>query len=225
MFSSTLIALGLASSAFATVFVTAPIASTSWAAGTPQTVTWIDDNAAPLLANFGMASVAICTGNSQQQTCLQTLSAAVDVSTTAAIQFTPDATMGASGSYYFLKFISANMKDATNPTYPAMAFSAKFALTGMTGTFNASVQSEIDGTSTAPIGGGSATTAAAASTTAAAATTTTKAASASKSATGSAKAAAASSSTSASANGASTLALSGAVGVAGVALALFGGAF
>lgn len=46
------------------------------------------------------------------------------------------------------------MKDPAQPQYPALAFSAKFMMTGMSGQFNATVQQQVDGASTAPIGGG-----------------------------------------------------------------------
>jgi len=171
MFAATLITLAtFASSAYGALFVTAPVASTTWPAGTQQTVSWQDDGTTPTLQAFGPAKVSVNVGNALQQTPVQLLVASVDVSTTSSIVFTPDATVGESGDFYFIRFESLGLKDATQPQFPALAFSAKFTLTGMTGTFNASVQAEIDGQSTAPIGG-AATSAPAASTPAAATTT------------------------------------------------------
>ena len=51
------------------------------------------------------------------------------------------------------------MKDPTQPQYPALAFSAKFQLTGMTGTFTPAEQSQINGASSLPIGGSGGSTA------------------------------------------------------------------
>jgi hypothetical protein len=105
-----------------------------------------------------------------QQTPLQQIVPSVDVSTTSSVQFTPDASIGPNGNEYFVRFESISLKDAKAPQFPALAFSAKFTMAGMTGTFNATVQAQIDGQSTAPIGG--APTSAAASSGGAAATTT-----------------------------------------------------
>ena len=71
----------------------------------------------------------------------------------------------------FIRFQSISLKDPKQVMYPAEAFSSKFtyvyllplcvsllkvypySLAGMTGTFNSTVQSQIDGQTTAPIGG------------------------------------------------------------------------
>jgi hypothetical protein len=157
MFSRFAVILVLsASSVLGNVFVTAPVASTSWAAGGPQTVQWeaSNDTTDPItLAQFGQAMIGLYAGNADEQTLLQQISPNTDVSTTASIQWTPQANVGPTGDNYFIRFTSINFKDPANPQYPAEAFSAKFTLTGMSGTFNSTVQSEVDGQSTAPIGG------------------------------------------------------------------------
>jgi hypothetical protein len=101
-------------SAFATVFVgffplsflysanpsgtqtTAPIASTSWQGGQPQTIEWINDpnTPTPSLSDFGPSKISIYVGNSQQQTSLQLISPSTDVSKNSSIKFTPDPTIG-----------------------------------------------------------------------------------------------------------------------------------
>ncbi|KAF7965176.1 hypothetical protein HWV62_45262 [Athelia sp. TMB] len=167
MFSSTLVVLALSASAFADIYVTSPVATSNFVGGQPCTVSWQEDNTVPLLAAFGPATVAIYAGNSQQQTLLQTITPSVDVSTTQALVFTPDPSIGPDADEYFIRFQSLALTTSTTPAYPALAFSAKFTMSGMSGTFNSSVQAEIDGQSTAPIGG----TAAAASTSGAAAAT------------------------------------------------------
>jgi len=49
--------------------VTNPIATSSLPAGQPVSITWQDDNNAPLLASFGPASIGLYAGNQQQQVC------------------------------------------------------------------------------------------------------------------------------------------------------------
>ena len=53
MFSATklFVLAAAAAPAFATVYMTAPVGSTSWAAGTSQTITWQDDGSTPALGN------------------------------------------------------------------------------------------------------------------------------------------------------------------------------
>ncbi|KAG2049726.1 hypothetical protein BDR06DRAFT_984305 [Suillus hirtellus] len=146
------ISFALAGSALANVFITSPVASTTFTAGQQATVNWQDDGLSPNLTSFGASMIAIYTGNANQQTLLQTISSSVDVSTISSINFTPDGTIGPNSDEYFVRFTSINLKDATNSQFPAEAFSAKFTMTGMTGTFNSTVQAEINGQSTAPIG-------------------------------------------------------------------------
>jgi len=73
------------------------------------------------------------------------------VANIANINFTPDPTIGPSTNVYFIRFTSDSAKDPSNPTFPAESFSAKFALDNMSGTFNATVQAQISGATTAPI--------------------------------------------------------------------------
>jgi cell division septation protein DedD len=152
-FTTAFIALSYSASAFATVYVTSPTASSTFVGGKNSTISWQDDGTSPSLAQFGAASVSIYAGNSQQQTLLQTITPSVNVGTVNAIIFVPDPTIGPNADQYFIRFQSLALKDATNPQYPALAFSAKFTMSGMTGTFSPTVQAQIDGQSTAPIGG------------------------------------------------------------------------
>jgi len=138
-------------STLANIYVTSPVKGTSWAAGQNQTISWIDSGVSPSLAQFGNAKVSVYVGNQIDQTSVQEIVPSVDVSTTSSIVFTPNPGAGENGEYYFVRFESLALKDANNSAYPAEAFSATFSLSGMTGTFNASVQSEINGASTAPI--------------------------------------------------------------------------
>ncbi|KAJ7291053.1 hypothetical protein C8J57DRAFT_1271230 [Mycena rebaudengoi] len=152
--SSAVIALALSSSAYAAIFFTAPTASIGFIGGQPATIKWNDDGAVPSLKDFGLAKASIYAGNSLQQTSLQTISESIDVSTATSLDFTPEKSIGPNGANYFIRFESLSLKDANNAAIPALAFSHIFALTEMTGVFSAEVQAQIDGQSTAPIGGG-----------------------------------------------------------------------
>lgn len=201
--SSAVVTLALTSSAFAALAVTSPTDSISFVGGQQANITWMDNGAEPSLASFGLAKVSVFTGNSNSQTSLQLIAENVDVTNPLFLLFTPDPSIGPSATEYFIRFESNNLKDTANPSIPALAFSHVFAMSGMTGTFNASVQSEIDGQSTAPFGGSAAATAAttaatqAATTSKASTTAANKSAAPSSSASKSAKAAAASGSSAA----------------------------
>jgi hypothetical protein len=150
------VVIALSSSAFATVFITEPTASTTWAAGQVQTVKWQEDDAAkpPKLANFGPSTISLYVGNSQQQTLIQRIADNVDVSKGNQVTFKPDPTAGDNAKdTYFVRVESASAKDPTNPLIPALGFSAKFSMTGMTGKFTPEAKSQIEGLSTAPLGG------------------------------------------------------------------------
>jgi len=146
-------------SAFATIYTTSPIATTSWQAGQEQSIQWIEDpnKPTPALKDFGPTKISIYVGNSQQQTSLQLISPSTDVSTTSELKFTPDPSMGPNSGEYFIRFESLSFKDPTQPQYPALAFSAKFQLTGMTGTFSPDVQQQISAASSLPINSPSST--------------------------------------------------------------------
>ncbi|KAI0363980.1 hypothetical protein BV20DRAFT_957199 [Pilatotrama ljubarskyi] len=206
--SAAVLLLAAASPAFANLFITSPVGSTTWAAGQSQTISWKDDGASPSLAQLGPCKVSVYVGSQTQQTLIQEIVPSVDVSTTSSIVFTPDASKGENGAFYFIRVESLGLKDATNSQFPAEAFSSKYTMTGMTGTFDATVKAQISG---AAASGAPATSAAA---TPAAATTS--GAAASKPATTSSHAP----SSSASAKGAAS---NGAVTVSGRAVACFAG--
>jgi hypothetical protein len=174
--------LALLPSAFAAVFITAPVGSTSWPAGQKQTISWQDNGQGYKLADFGSAKVGIYAGNAQQQTQLQAISDNVNMATTSSIEFTPDAGIGPDSNEYFVRIESLTMKDPGAPQFPALAFSAKFAMTGMKGTFAPAVQAQIDGQSSAPLAGASSAAPAGSSSSAAASSTSKPASSSSASA-------------------------------------------
>lgn len=137
-------AAALFSQVSATIYVTFPVAGSVCTAGTPCNLAWDDDGTTPALGTIGVCSIDLCTGGPIEQTCLQNISPAQDVSQIATLPFTPNADIGPNGVYYFIKFISATQKDLANPAQPFTAFSHTFALSGMTGTFNATVQAQVD---------------------------------------------------------------------------------
>jgi hypothetical protein len=149
MFSTALLIFSFFSAAFATVVLTEPVASTTYSGGKGgAVVTWMDNGTAPLVSAFGPSTISIYVGNAIQQTSLQLLST-VDLASVSTITFTPDATIGPNGNDYFIRIESVSGKDSTGT--PFEAFSAKFTLDSMSGTFNASVSAEIAGQSTAPL--------------------------------------------------------------------------
>ncbi|KAJ7223174.1 hypothetical protein GGX14DRAFT_351877, partial [Mycena pura] len=135
---------------------TSPTGSIGFTGGQSATIQWMDDGKPPLLSAYGPSILSIYTGNAQQQTSLQTINPSIDPNAANSFPFTVDPTIGPNGSEYFIRLQSLSAKDPNDPTgvLPLLAFSHVFTLSGMTGTFNASVQSQIDGQSTAPIGGG-----------------------------------------------------------------------
>ncbi|KAH9000615.1 hypothetical protein EDB86DRAFT_3042200 [Lactarius hatsudake] len=212
---SSLFVLGLAAiapSALATVFVTAPTASTSWPAGQQATINWQDDGNTPNLKSFGPSFIGLYAGNQQQQTLLQSIGSDVDVSAVSTMTWTPDATVGPNYNNYFIRFTSNNLPDPTQSQFKAEAFSAKFTLTGMTGTFNASVQAQISGTTAA---GSSTPLTSGSSTSSPSATTSKPSGSSSKSSSSP------SSTSTKSSNGAGRIVVSSVVGASGVAAIAF----
>jgi len=149
---SAVVSLAFAASALANLYVTSPVATTTFTAGQQATISWEDNGQSPTLVQFGTANFAIYVGNAIQQTPLQTIATNVNVSSTSSLVFTPDGTIGPNSDEYFVRVTSLTLMDPTQPQYYEEAFSAKFTLAGMTGSFNATLQAEIDGQSTAPIG-------------------------------------------------------------------------
>ncbi|KAF9811161.1 hypothetical protein IEO21_06614 [Rhodonia placenta] len=217
MFSRAFVALALTATIPATlanVYVTSPVKGTTWPAGQNQTISWEESGAAPTLDAFGLADVSIYVGNQIQQTSVQAIATNVNVSSTKSIIFTPNPSAGESGTFYFVRFESTTAKDPNNTAYPAEAFSATFALSGMTGTFTAEEQSQINGALSSSAAVSPSTAAASSSPLANSAATH----SASSSASASQSAAAGAANT----NGARSLATGSLGAFAGIALAVVG---
>jgi hypothetical protein len=177
---SSLLILSLAAIAplvHATVYVTDPVATSTLPAGQPATIKWQDDGTAPSLAQFGLSSIGLYVGSPTQQTLLQSIATNVDVSKVGSQGWTPDPKVGPDSSVYFIRFTSNNFSDPKQPQFKIEAFSAKFTLTGMTGTFSPTIQAQINGSTTASGAASTAPASAAAPSAAAPGGSTTRAAS------------------------------------------------
>jgi len=176
---------------------------------------WQDDGKTPNLTAFGAATVGLYVGSQSVQTELQAIGN-VDVSTVSTIAWTPDATVGPNYDSYFIRFTSVNLKDPNQTQFNAEAFSAKFTLSGMTGTFNSTVQAVISG-STSPSGAAST----AAATSGSGATTKPSGTSAAAASTVKPDAAASSAAGSSKNNGAGNMVVPRVLGATGVAAIVF----
>jgi len=180
MFVSTVFIISLAASVLGDVYITSPTGSSVFTGGQQALVKWQDDGASPSLAQFGAASIAIYVGNAIQQTQLQVINANINVANTSSIQFVPNPSIGPDSNEYFIRIQSLSFMSPQQPQYPALSFSSKFTLTGMSGSFTSAEQAEINGQSTAPLQGPTSTPSSnsgaptATTTTGAAATATTK---------------------------------------------------
>jgi len=140
-----------ASPALAELSVTAPIGTTTCTGGQTCAVTWEDNHSGVSLAQQGNCTVALYTGNAQQQTFLQPIAYpnSINVSQIQTVQFTVDPTVGPNSNLYFIRFSSTTLANPTSPTNPYLSFSAKFTLAGMSGTWNSTVQQQIAGITSA----------------------------------------------------------------------------
>jgi len=160
--SAALLVAAMASQVSAVIYVTSPVASTTCTAGQSCTVAWADDGNAPLLAAIGPCQIDLATGSQTSQFVLQNISPSLDVSTNAQVTFTPTAADGPNGAPYFVKFTSLGLKDTANPQFPYTAYSAKFTLAGMTGTFNSTIAAAVSAAANPAAATAAATTPAAA---------------------------------------------------------------
>jgi len=127
----------LATTAHATLYATTPVAATVWDARQDQTVTWKGNSTAPPLELMGKVAISLWTGGVQQQTFLQCLTCGRYVAgqqKKSVVTF--NTTLGPSGPYYFLRFSADALQNDI--------FSARFTLTHMTGSFNATVQAQLN---------------------------------------------------------------------------------
>ncbi|KAF8581226.1 hypothetical protein K439DRAFT_1354734 [Ramaria rubella] len=135
--------------ALAAIFITNPVATTIGQGGQNMTLQWMDDGAAPSLADIGPCEIGLYSGNMEQQTELQSIAPSVNVSTQMIQSFIINSTIGPNSPHYFIRITSLDLKDPQNPAYPYEAFSALFTLASMSGEFPPAVQAQIDGVTSA----------------------------------------------------------------------------
>ncbi|KAH8080137.1 hypothetical protein HD553DRAFT_276406 [Filobasidium floriforme] len=145
--SSSIFGLFLAGKVLAGIYVTNPVADTVVQSGQTLTINWVDDGVYPLLGNIGPSSIALFTGSTFQQSWLANIAEEIDVSKVGTVNWAVDPNVGPSGNYYFIRFTSKNLKDTTEAAYPHTAYSAKFTLENMSGSFNGTILSQINATS------------------------------------------------------------------------------
>ncbi|KIW05872.1 uncharacterized protein PV09_03072 [Verruconis gallopava] len=125
--------------AIADVKFTSPAAGSSHAGGGSLQVTWEDSGTAPALSDLTTYQLFLCAGGNDASSIVQLASLVADgtfaVTGNSAEAFV-DASIGASTpeNAYFLKMISVAATGGT-----VINYSSRFSLTGMTGSFPASV--------------------------------------------------------------------------------------
>ncbi|KAJ9478060.1 hypothetical protein PHBOTO_001637 [Pseudozyma hubeiensis] len=135
--------LAAADAVVSTIVITKPVASTTGHGGKRLDVEWNDDGKSPSRRDWGRVNIFLATGSRDVQFKLQTLDTNVSYNAGEG-QYQISPTVGPTGGYYFLRFEGTN---TTTNSIPAMAFSARFRLEDMTGNFNSTIMSAIQGTS------------------------------------------------------------------------------
>ncbi|SNX83014.1 uncharacterized protein MEPE_01720 [Melanopsichium pennsylvanicum] len=156
---TTLALLGLAAAdtVISTIVVTKPVASTTAHGGKRLSVEWKDDGDSPTRRDWGRVNIYLATGSRDVQYKLDTIASNISYNANSA-NYTVDASVGPSGEYYFIRFEGTNSSQAGGN--PPMAFSARFSLDQMSGSFNSTIMSQLSGVS----GTGQLTTASASAT-------------------------------------------------------------
>ncbi|GJN88905.1 hypothetical protein Rhopal_001876-T1 [Rhodotorula paludigena] len=114
-------------------FIYKPVAASHYAAGDSFTISWRDDGNAPSWTEFGRTSIGLYSGSSQVQYRLAQVGLIEDASQTSEVRITIDPVWGPDSDQYFIRLDSEAATDASGA--PLQSFSARFALSGMTGAF------------------------------------------------------------------------------------------
>ncbi|GAA6047098.1 hypothetical protein JCM3770_004196 [Rhodotorula araucariae] len=158
---ASLAALAYAASAvLATPYVYKPVEASHYKAGDSFTVSWRDNGEAPLSSTYGETTVSLYTGSTTQQIELAKLGTVTDPATDTEVRITIDPTWGPDSDDYFIRIQSVAGTDPTGA--PLQAFSARFALSQMTGEWSSSVKEALSGSPVAAVAGMSTATTAAA---------------------------------------------------------------
>ncbi|CCM05625.1 uncharacterized protein FIBRA_07854 [Fibroporia radiculosa] len=131
-FLSLCLLVALFSLARATLYVTEPVSSTTCYGGQTCTVTWLDDGAAPLLAEIGACYVGLYS--TDKNVLVQQIEP-VNVASVHSLEFIPDPSAGPNTSNYYIMFTSVELANYTQ-------YSADFTLKSMSGIFAIPVPSD-----------------------------------------------------------------------------------
>jgi len=131
----------LVASASASIFTTSPTATTVCVGGQTCSIIWQDTADAPSATLFGQTTIALYTGGELVQESLQVLGV-FNPATTTTIDPILYPEVGPDGQYYFIRFTSVAALDPTT-NQPYEAFSSKFTMTGMNGTFTPAIYSQL----------------------------------------------------------------------------------
>ncbi|KAI0088258.1 hypothetical protein BDY19DRAFT_949955 [Irpex rosettiformis] len=158
MFTAIVTLALLAPSALANLAFTQPVATSSWAPGQNVNIVWQDDSNSPKLTDLGTGSFGIFVGGTTTQAQLVHITDSVNVATTSQINFQVPDGFGPSYTGYFVRFTSDSCVDkSTSLNFPCEAFSAKFAINNLSGSFNSTIQQIADnGSSSSQSAGASA---------------------------------------------------------------------
>ncbi|KAK0569201.1 hypothetical protein OC861_001127 [Tilletia horrida] len=135
--------LALTQTALANLVVHSPVAATKAEGGKSLQVEWVDDGKAPTAKSYGAINVFLCTGSSTVQYKLQELKGNLSTKTKSG-SWKIDPSVGPNSDKYFLRFEGTNVSAAG---VPPMAFSARFSISGMKGTWNSTITSTNQGAS------------------------------------------------------------------------------
>ncbi|KDN51311.1 hypothetical protein K437DRAFT_221710 [Tilletiaria anomala UBC 951] len=126
-----------------TIIVTQPVASTNGKGGQKLSIEWNDDGKSPKLSSdWGRINIFLATGSQNVQFKLEQLATNLAPGLTS---FRPTISKNAGPNAikeYFLRFEGTKLQANG---IPPMAFSARFTLTGMSGSFNSTIMSANNG--------------------------------------------------------------------------------
>ncbi|KAI0826121.1 hypothetical protein BC629DRAFT_1718865 [Irpex lacteus] len=112
--------------AFATLYITHPLTSTTCTGGKQCTVTWVDDGVAPTLGAIGSCYVGLYNNNGVLVQQIEP----VDVASVHSLTFTLDPKAGPNSNKYYINFTSIDPSKGYNE------FSTFFTLNGMSGSLS-----------------------------------------------------------------------------------------
>ncbi|GAA5916971.1 hypothetical protein JCM8208_003227 [Rhodotorula glutinis] len=143
------LALSTATTVLANPYIYKPVEASHYSAGDSFTISWRDNGEAPLSSAYGQTTVALYTGTSTVQTQLASLGTVADPSVETEVLITIDPTWGPDSDSYFIRIQSVEGVDEAGA--PLQAFSARFALSQMTGTWSGAASAALAGSPVAAV--------------------------------------------------------------------------